>query len=109
MLADLSGGWALGVAAVAAVPATFAAYGAYKNSVRLRTSDGHTVGELVETLTEKVHAIETEQIPQLGIKVDAARGDIEDLKDTGLQNRTAILWLQREFGRTNPGGEAVEE
>ncbi len=75
MIADIANGWSVVVAVVLAVPATVAAVLGTLNRRELATSNGGTLGERVESLA----------------------GDVAELKDAALQNRTAILWLQQEL------------
>lgn len=85
MIADVANVWTVLVALVVAVPAILAAIASARNRNELRTSNGTTLGAQVEALGR----------------------DVDGLKDAAIQNRLAILWLQRELvGREDDFGRA---
>lgn len=70
MLADVVIDWTIVlVALITAVPATIGAYASVLNSRRLKTSNGHKIGELVE-LTHK--NVENVQVETAAVKADTA-------------------------------------
>lgn len=83
MIYDVANVWTFLAALVIAVPTCLGAIAAMRNRSELRTSNGTTLGAQVEALGR----------------------DVDGLKDSALQNRLAILWLQRELtGREDDFG-----